>query len=161
MQTTEQNLSAASNGFPVMYTGGYNDCNYIDTRLNLSNLREEVKDVESQIKQSVHNHQISNNQEFRAIQHDICEVDKNVQKEVLLNRFEIERSERRVKEKVDRETDQIKRDIQSFHHHTDKQFCELKNCLEKGFFEIKERELVCENKRLQEELMSYKMGRKL
>lgn len=111
------------------------------TAFNASETRRDIKDVESEIRESIHNQTNTNSAEFRTVGMKLCDIEKeNVETKYALSGA-IKDSENRLTNKIDRESDQIKNQMRSFETNMDKQFCDLNMNIERKFCELKEREL--------------------
>lgn len=88
------------------------------TLQNSSDLKTEIQENESELRETILNQTISQDKEFRALQQEVLRGHYE-------NRLDNEKQTRRVFEKVDRESDQIKEQLRNFEKSIDNKFSEI------------------------------------
>lgn len=111
---------------------GRND-NCLDEMIanGVQRLQHDVPEVKNAIADKVNAAMAQDNANARSMEHMICGTERNlaegqreIQRDVVQNRFEGVQSENRIIRQIDTETDIIKERLTNFERSTDKQFCE-------------------------------------
>lgn len=110
----------------------------------IGSTRRDVKDSESEIRESLLNQQIANGSEFRNLDGRLAGIDKEAVKGALEAQIAALKSTYELSNKVDHKTDMIDNKINSLEVNVDKQFSSLKQELLIGLDKIREREQVRE-----------------
>lgn len=122
------------------------------SNIELGDLRQEVADVKSSIKESILNQTIGLGNEFRGIDARLCASEKDAIKAGYKSRIQTLELGTTLSNKIDCEVEALKDKVNYFQVNVDKQFCELSHEMEKGFHKVEERELKEENRDLRERL---------
>lgn len=122
------------------------------SNIELGDLRQEVSDIKSSIKESILNQTIGLGNEFRGIDAKLCASEKDAIKAGYEARIQTLELGTTLSNKIDCEVNQVKEKLNHFEVNVDKQFCNLSHEMEKGFHKVEERELKEENRDLRERL---------
>lgn len=122
------------------------------SNIELADLRAEVNNVKSSIKESILEQTIDNQGEFRNLDDRLCDSEKEAIKAGYESRIQTLELGNSLSNKIDCEIGQVKEKMNHFEVNVDKQFCSLSHEMEKGFHKVEERELKEENRELRERL---------
>lgn len=106
----------------------------------IGSTRRDVKDSESEIRESLLNQQIANGAEFRSLDGKLCGIDKESMRGAFEAQISGLKSTYELSNKVDHKTDMIDNKINHLEVNVDKQFSSLKQELLIGLDKIRERE---------------------
>lgn len=122
------------------------------SNIELGDLRQEVSDVKSSIKETILQQTIDNQGEFRNLDDRLCDSEKESIKASYESRIQTLELGNKLSNKIDCEISQVKDKMNCFEVNVDKHFCALSHEMEKGFHKVEERELKEENRDLRERL---------
>jgi len=132
--------------------GGFVDYGTLINQQGQSDIRRDVGETESEIRETLHTQAIGNMGEFRAISDKLGDIDKTATVSQYENQIATKDATASLSNKIDYETNAIKHQNFTMQVSMDKQFADLNHRLEHKFNDLVAREQATEIERLRREL---------
>lgn len=107
-----------------------------ELRRDVAKSESDLKDSVSGIKDTIQRLQLENTINFKDLDNRLCTSEKEQLKATFENREKLLDTKYQLSEKIDRESEIIKKDLIQFRFDVDKQFCEVQHQIEKGFDKV-------------------------